>query len=207
MCRYRRSCAGTDAAAVSRQLRYWKPIQTGVPPDDDTAMVKTLAACRDEELLEDGVRLLQPVSPHLAARLSGTVIDVRTLETLASAQPRSDRWIVEGAGGVLVPVNDETLMVDLMAELSLPVVVVARTTLGTINHTLLTIEALRRRALTVAGVVLAGDSNPETRAAIEDYGRVTVVGELPPLVPLTPGTVARQAEALDPGGRLEDLFA
>jgi dethiobiotin synthetase len=77
-------------------------------------MVRHLAACRDEELLAEGVRLPQPVSPHLAARLSGTVIDLREIEAVARAQPPSDRWIVEGAGGVLVPINDQTLMVDLI---------------------------------------------------------------------------------------------
>jgi dethiobiotin synthetase len=170
-------------------------------------MVRHLAACRDEELLAEGVRLPQPVSPHLAARLSGTVIDLREIEAVARAQPPSDRWIVEGAGGVLVPINDQTLMVDLIGRLSLPALVVARTALGTINHTLLTIEALRRRALTIAGVLLAGDRNPETREAIRSYGSVPFVGELPRLASLTPESVSREAATqIDPDGRLEEFF-
>ena len=83
------------------------------------------------------------------------------------ARPHGRSWIVEGAGGVLVPLNDRETMVDLMAALALPVVVVARTALGTINHTLLTLEALRRRRCSVAGVVMVGAPDAENRAAIE----------------------------------------
>ena len=87
--------------------------------------------------------------------------------------------IVEGAGGMLVPINDTQTMADLMVLLGLPVMVATRTTLGTINHTLLTIEALRARSLKIAGVVMIGEANPDNRAAIEHYGRVPVLGEMP----------------------------
>jgi dethiobiotin synthetase len=207
LCRFRVPHEEGHSTAIPKRLRYWKPIQTGVPPDDDTATVRRLTGCREEELLDKGIRLPQPVSPHLAARLSGTVIDVREIEALARAQPASDRWIVEGAGGVLVPINDQMLMVDLIVRLSLPALVVARTTLGTINHTLLTLEALRRRDVTIAGVLLAGDRNVETREAIRSYGHVPIVGELPRLTSLTRESVSREAEPLmDPDGRFEELF-
>src|SRR5262249_15570881 len=87
--------------------------------------------------------------------------------------------VVEGAGGVLVPLNDRDFMIDLMARLALPVLIVARSTLGTINHTLLTLEALRRRSLAIAGVVMVGPPNADNRQAIEQYGGVHVVGEMP----------------------------
>jgi dethiobiotin synthetase len=101
---------------------------------------------------------------------------------------------VEGAGGVLVPLNDREMMIDLMARLALPVIVVARSGLGTINHTLLTLEALAARRLTVAGVVMNGPLDPSNRAAIETYGRVAVIGELPPLEPLTANALNACAE-------------
>src|SRR5262249_41057621 len=135
-------------------VRYWKPIQTGIEQDDDTATVAWLAGCSAAELLSSGVRLRHPVSPHLAARLSGTVIDLPPLEDIFNEAAQSARIVVEGAGGALVPVNDLQLMVDLMARLDLPAIVATRSTLGTINHTLLTIEALHRRSVTIAGAVM-----------------------------------------------------
>jgi dethiobiotin synthase len=172
------------------QVRYWKPIQTGIEQDDDTATVAWLARCTDAELLTSGVRLRHPVSPHLAARLNGTMIDLAPLEDMFNAASRSAPFVVEGAGGVLVPVNDIQFMTDLMARLDLPAVVAARSTLGTINHTLLTIEALRRRSLTIAGVVLVGPQNASNRQAIEQYGEVGVLGEMPHFETLTPDSLA-----------------
>lgn len=186
-----------------RAVRYWKPVQTGIEEDDDTQTVKRLAGCSPREVFNAGVRLPRPVSPHLAARLSGTTIALDDLLTLASAQPASEFWIVEGAGGALVPLNAEALIVDLATRLALPIVVVTRTTLGTINHTLLTIEALRARLLPIAGVVMVGNPNPDNREAIEHFGRVSVIGELPVLAPLTPATLQEAALALAVAG-LED---
>ena len=168
--------------------RYWKPIQTG--PDDDTAEVRRLSGglVRDE-----GIRLPDPVSPHLAARRAGTSIDLGAL--LPSRDSDGAVYIVEGAGGVLVPVNDSQTMVDLMVLLGLPVIVAARTTLGTINHTLLTLEALRARSLKIAGVVMIGEANRENRAAIERYGGVRVLGEMPWFESLTPECLRQWASS------------
>src|SRR5579859_5792980 len=130
------------------RLRYWKPIQTGIEIDDDTATVRRLGACSAEELFEQGVRLPKPVSPHLAAQWVGQRIDLVELRGLVGHDDDTT-WIVEGAGGLLVPVNESQTMADWIASLGLPVLVVARSGLGTINHTLLTLEALRARALRV----------------------------------------------------------
>jgi dethiobiotin synthase len=178
-------------------VRYWKPIQTGSPQDDDTAVVRHLGACNEDEVFREGIRLTQPVSPHLAARLAGYSISLEDLHDLAA--PQTDRFlIVEGAGGVLVPVNDRDLMVNLIVRLGLPAVVVARTSLGTINHTLLTLAALRAAAVPVAGVVMVGERHDENQAAIERFGRAAVLGRLPILDPLTPATVAAAAAGLEP---------
>jgi dethiobiotin synthetase len=186
-------------------LRYWKPIQTGIEQDDDTADVRRLAACDPKEVRDDGVRLRHPVSPHLAARLADVRIDLAAIGGLASEDPA--RWIVEGAGGALVPINERELMIDLMTRVALPVVVVARSTLGTINHTLLTLDALRSRGLHVAGVVMVGAPDADNRLAIESYGRTHVLGELPHLNPLTPATLEAWATArLDPQDLLMGSF-
>jgi dethiobiotin synthase len=200
------------SAALVHRLRshrpvcYWKPIQTGIEDSDDTATVAHLGRCSEAEVMRTGIRLPRPLSPHLAARLSHTTIRMAPLlETVPAA--KDDRiWVVEGAGGVLVPINDEQTMLDLMAALQLPVVVAARSGLGTINHTLLTLQALRSRQLRIGGVVMVGDRNPENRMAIEQYGNIGVLGELPRLVPLEPGALERWSLAeLDADGHLLDL--
>ena len=184
-------------------VRYWKPVQTGIELDDDAETVRVLGGCVDGEIARSAVRLPNPVSPHLAARLAGQRIEVTDLLSHLDTSADRVRWIVEGAGGVLVPLNERDLMVDLMVRISCPVLVVARTSLGTINHTLLTIEALRARKLDIIGVVMVGDPSPDNRAAIEQFGTVPVLGELPRLDALTPGALRTWAvETLDPEGKL-----
>ncbi len=176
------------------RLRYWKPIQTGIEQDDDTAMVRSLGECPDDEILDEGIRLKRPVSPHLAAKLSGQQITIeQAYKTLMAHADQKVSWIIEGAGGALAPINDSEQMADLARRLSLPVLVVASTKLGTINHTLLTIEALRRRALIVAGIVMVGESNAFNREAIEFYSMVSVLGEMPRFSNLTAGNLGRWA--------------
>jgi dethiobiotin synthase len=189
-------------------LRYWKPIQTGAEKDDDTAVVRDLGACSDLEVMDKGYRLMRPVSPHLAAELSERRINIPEIERWMSEESGSSSWIVEGAGGVLVPINSWELMIDLMIHLTLPVLVVARSSIGTINHTLLTLEAIRNRAVQIAGIVMIGDKNPENRAAIERFGRVDVLGEMPRVEKLTAQTLGEWARAdLDREGRLAEFLA
>lgn len=181
--------------------RYWKPVQTGAVEDDDTATVSRLTAGR-ANLFEEGARFAAPLSPHLAARLEGREITMDAVLAPIEKAPPS-RWVVEGAGGVLVPLNDREDMVALMSALAVPVLVVSRSTLGTINHTRLTLEALRARALEVAGVVMVGPPNVENRRAIERYGHARVLGELPLLDPLDADALQSWAvEHLDPMGHL-----
>lgn len=182
-------------------VRYWKPIQTGAQTHDDACEVARLARCGAGEVLAAGVRLPLPLSPHLAAREAGMAIDLSSLvdefrrADSASIEPVS--WVVEGAGGVLVPIDDDRTMRDLMAGFGLRVLVVARTTLGTINHTLLTLEALHARRLPVAGVVLVGRAQLGVRSTIERHA--PVLGEMPVFAPLTPEAVSAWAASLDLG--------
>lgn len=186
---------------------YWKPIQTGIEQDDDTATVRELGSAAEGEIHSEGIRLERPLSPHLAARLAGREIETAHLASLIDSLPTNTRWIVEGAGGALVPINDSWLMTDLMKRLGLPTLIVARSGLGTINHTLLTIEALRARSLRVAGVVMVGEPNPDNRAAIEQYGDTVVVGEMPWFNRVHADELGRWARAeLDPANRLAEFF-
>jgi dethiobiotin synthase len=187
-------------------LRYWKPIQTGTSVDDDTHTVEALTKLDRATFFDRGIRLPDPLSPHVAARRQSERLALEPLLDLAGSQSSDTRWIVEGAGGVLVPINESELMVDLMKRLALPALVVARTTLGTINHTLLTLEALRTRDVPVAGVVMNGVPDADNRWSIETYGRVSVVGEMPLLDPWGPDSLARHARAVDPDARLANLL-
>jgi dethiobiotin synthetase len=158
---------------------YWKPVQTGTLEGTDRNSVRVWAACPEERLLQERYKFDPPVSPHLAAREAGVCIVIEAFELPATVAGHP--LIVEGAGGAMVPLNENDLMFDLMLRLDLPVVVAARTTLGTINHTLLTLAALRGARLGVHGVVMIGEGNIENRRAIEHYGKVRVVGHIPVL--------------------------
>jgi dethiobiotin synthetase len=160
-------------AALNR--RYWKPIQTGACEGTDREAVIHWAEVTADRTCAETYIFDPPVSPHLAAEQKGTAIDVRGIRRPASP----DSLIIEGAGGVLVPVNDRAFMLDLMAALGAPVVVAARTALGTINHALLTIAAIRNAKLQLRGVVMIGKEQPDNRRAVERYGNVPVIGLIP----------------------------
>jgi dethiobiotin synthase len=161
----------------TQDVCYWKPVQTGIEEDDDTKTVETLANCAPQEIFDKGFRLEKPLSPHLSARLANVEITVEKVLQFLETGERF--WIVEGAGGVFVPLNETELMIDLIKALDLPVLIVARAALGTINHTLLTLEALRGKNLKIYGVIMSGERNEENRKAIEHFGNVRVLAQMP----------------------------
>lgn len=174
---------------------YWKPMQTGLDLDPgDTATVQALSLCAAGRTHPPALALRAPLSPEDAAAREGIRFDPDTL----SLPPGDGVLVVEGAGGVLVPLDGNTLTAALIARLSLPVVLVARSTLGTINHTLLSLQALRARGIPVLGVILNGPLSPGNRAAIERHGKVRVLAELPWMDDPGPEAVARCA-GLIPG--------
>ncbi len=188
-------------------MRYWKPVQTGIERDNDTLMVRRLGACTENEILDEGYRLPRPVSPHIAARLSNKIIEPERLVRLVSEYAPNVNWIVEGAGGLLVPLNEQALMPALIAQLNLPVLIVARSGIGTINHTLLTLEALTARMLRVAGVVMVGNLHHENREAIEQFGQVPVIAQMPLMTELSTLTLAHWAQSeFDKQGVLREIF-
>lgn len=179
--------AGTDtgvgktvfAAALSGALQghYWKPVQAGTANETDSEVVARLSGLPPGRLLPEAYRLTAALSPHRAAELEGIAIDPRCL-----ALPEVDRpLIVEAAGGLMVPYTRSLLQIDLIARWRCPVVLVARTTLGTINHSLLSISALRARAIPVIGIAFVGDANDDSEATIADMGHIRRLGRLPHL--------------------------
>lgn len=156
---------------------YWKPVQSGAREGTDRTAVMRMAGIAASRTRPERYCLDAPVSPHLAAREAGVTIDLETI------QPPEDLGgaplIVEGAGGVFTPLNQNSTIMDLIVQLDFPAVVAARSGLGTINHTLLTLAALRHARGCIRGVVTLGDPNVENRRAIEHYGNVPVIGSVP----------------------------
>ncbi len=172
---------------------YWKPVQAGNYPETDSAIVQRLTGAPPGRILPEAYVLPEPIAPHEAARRAGIAINLERL-----VPPPCDRpLVVEGAGGVLVPLTGNAFVIDLARELELPVILVARSTLGTINHTLLSLEAIRRRGLVLAGVVVNGPETPHNRAAIERYGQVEIIAEIPWLDQVTPSTLKAIQPELD----------
>lgn len=155
---------------------YWKPIQSGLEGVTDTEWVRQATGFPKNCFYPETYRLSQPVSPHAAAAMDGVSIRLEDFH-LPPVVPNS-YLITEGAGGVMVPINGHQMMTDLIKWLDLPVMVVARSTLGTINHTLLSLEKLCSEGIDVLGVVMNGPRNPINRNAIESFGRARVLAEI-----------------------------
>lgn len=158
------------------QAHYWKPVQAGLDDGADRDHVARLAGVPADHILPEAYRLNTPCSPHRAAEIDGVVIDLARL-ALPDARP----LVVEGAGGALVPVTRGTTYADVFAWWNLPVIVLARTALGTINHSLLTFEALRARGVAIHGVAFVGDANEDSEATICAMGDARRLGRLPML--------------------------
>jgi dethiobiotin synthetase len=169
---------------------YWKPIQAGLDDETDSQTVLRLSGLAAERVLPEAYRLQTPASPHLAAEIDGVTIEHQALLVPEKGRP----LVIEGAGGLLVPLTRNVTYLDLMARWRLPVVLCARTALGTINHSLLSIEALRARGVTILGIAFIGDENVESERIITEMGKVRRLGRLPHVAPLT-GTTLRAAFA------------
>ncbi len=174
--------AGLTAALGAR---YWKPVQAGLADGSDAASVVTLGVPADH-VLPEAYRLTTPCSPHLAAEIDGVTIDP---DRLALPQVEGP-LVVEGAGGVMVPVTRDLIFANLFARWGKPVVLVARTGLGTINHSLLSIEALRSRGVPILGIAFVGDAVEDSEATITALGKVRRLGRLPRLDSLNAATLA-----------------
>jgi dethiobiotin synthetase len=202
--------AGTDtgvgktvfSAALAGALgaNYWKPIQAGLEGETDSDTVRRLSGLPQDRVLPEAYRLELPASPHIAAAWQGTQIEASRL-----TPPRVSRaLIIECAGGLMVPLSPSLLQIDLIVSWGLPVILCARTWLGTINHTLLSLEALARRQARLHGVVFIGERDEEAEATILSLGKARRLGGLPPLEPLTATSLA---EAFRRNFRLSDFAA
>lgn len=171
------------SAALANALgaSYWKPVQAGLEEETDSETVARLGQIPPHRIIAESWRLHTPASPHLAARLDNVRIQPELLNPPSIDGP----LIIEGAGGVMVPLTETEIFADLFSRWQIPVILCARTGLGTINHTLLSLEALRQRSVSVFGVAFIGDEHMDTQYIIGTLGRVHCLGRLPLLEPLT----------------------
>lgn len=179
-----------SAVLVARSLQifstvgFHKPIQTGAEKDSDPATVLSLTNL-SPEAATTGIALNRPLSPHLSAHYANTYLEFGPLVTRTHAACIHDCDFVEGAGGVLVPLNRREFMIDLMHALAMPCIVVTAAKLGCINHTLLTLEALRARRIPIHGVIMMGDRVRDNEDSIKFYGNVENLLHVPKLASLT----------------------
>lgn len=176
------------AAALTAALNadYWKPIQAGLNEETDSGCVARLGQIHPHRIHPEAYRLATPCSPHRAAEIDNVTIASSNLFS-----PTNDLLVIEGAGGVMVPLTRDFLFVHQLAKWGYPTILVARTALGTINHSLLSIEALRARGVPLLGVAFVGEANEDSEAIIAAFGKAKRLGRLPSLNPLTNATLSQ----------------
>lgn len=173
---------------------YWKPVQSGLEEITDTEWVRNRTGLPETRFFPETYRLRLPLSPHASAAHDGVRIDLDAFQIPRA--DKADHLIIEGAGGILVPLNEHCFMADLMEKIGAPILLVSPTKLGTINHTLLSIAELRKRGLEILGIIMNGEKNQSNREAIEHYGKVRVLAEVEPLPVIDPGSLKRCFEDL-----------
>lgn len=163
------------SAIVSEAMQadYWKPIQAGDLSYSDAHKVKKLVSNKDSVFFENAYALNTPMSPHAAAEIDGVKIQIKKIK-----RPETEKdLVIEGAGGLMVPLNDKEVIVDLISKDDV-VILVSRHYLGSINHTLLSIEALKSRGIKKIGIIFSGNEHSTTESAIEKLGKVEVIGRI-----------------------------
>lgn len=165
---------------------YWKPVQSGAEEGTDTDTVRAMTGAPPGRFLPEAYVFRAPLSPHRAAELEGApAICPGNL-----CPPVVDRpLIIEGAGGLLVPLNRSMLFADVFAWWGLPMILCARTELGAINQALLSIEAMQNRGLALHGVVFLGEDNPDAIRTIAEFSQARVLAHIPPLASKTPAVL------------------
>lgn len=172
---------GTDvgktiaSAIITEALEadYWKPIQAGDLDNSDSHSVKSKVKSQKSKIHPNAYSFITPSSPHLAASIDGITIDLKNI-----TEPKTkNHLVIEGAGGILVPLNDTDCIIDLIQK-DYKVIIVSRHYLGSINHTLLTFEALKSRNINVAGIIFSGDENKSTEEIILKKTKVECIGRI-----------------------------
>ncbi len=156
---------------------YWKPIQSGLETETDSQTILRLSGIKKENILKEAYIFEKPVSPHWAAEIDGKKIDINLLNL-----PKIDGSIViETAGGLMVPITRNFLQIDQIQNWNLPVIIVCRSSLGTLNHTLLTIEALKKRNIKILGLIINGEKHLDNPKTLREFSKLPIITEFPRL--------------------------
>lgn len=169
---------------------YWKPIQAGDLENSDTFKIKNLVSNTISKFHQESYCLTQPFSPHYAAQLDDIEIDLNNIKTPVT----NNNLIIEGAGGLMVPINKKDLMIDLIRKLNFEVMLISRNYLGSINHTLLSAEALKNRGIKVRGIIFNGESNPATEDIICSQTGLNIIAQIPIIHNLNKNTIKEITE-------------
>jgi dethiobiotin synthetase len=171
------------------QSHYWKPVQAGLPKDSE--WVRTMVSNTKTKIIPERFMLASPMSPHAAAKIDNVSINLHDFII-----PDVPDLVIEGAGGVLVPINDRNFIIDLIDYFKIPVILVADLYLGSINHTLLTLEALAARKAQVKGIIFNGDANPESESIILKHSKIECLLKIPRLEKIDRTVITKYAEEL-----------
>jgi len=168
---------------------YWKPVQAGDLGFSDTHKVQQYLQRDHVNVFPEAYRLPYPLSPHASAERAGIEVDPSLIRVPEHTQP----LVIEGAGGLLVPLNRKTLYIDLIPSFQAKVILVSRHYLGSINHTLLSVEALKSRSIPIEGILFIGDENPETESIISERTNLRIIGRIDHAEKLDPSFFEQQA--------------
>jgi dethiobiotin synthetase len=171
------------------KAEYWKPVQSGIEDKTDTQWIIERTGLTEDYFHPETYLLKLPISPHASAANDG--INIQLDHFKVPENKKSKHLVIEGAGGIMVPLNKEQFMLDLMKKIGEPVLLVASNSLGTINHTMLSLLQLRMHGLDVIGVILNGEKNVINREAIERYGKVEVLAEIEMIQDVNPKTLTQ----------------
>lgn len=180
------------SAIVTEQLQadYWKPVQAGSPTDSDT--IRSLVSA-EIKVHPEGEYLKAPMSPHAAAKLENRNIGLSGLHLPQT----SNTLIIEGAGGILVPLNDNEMVIEVAKQFDCEVILVSKIYLGSINHTLLSIDYLKRNNYKIAGIIFNGEANEETERIILSYTGIKKLGRIPQLNEINPSTIKAAGQNIE----------
>jgi dethiobiotin synthetase len=183
------------SAIITEKLQadYWKPIQSGDLDQSDSMKIQSLISNNKTVIHPEAFKLTQPLSPHLSAKLDDIVLSIQKLETPLT----TNALIIEGAGGLMVPLNDQELMIDYIESLEVEVILVSQNYLGSINHTLLSIAALQSKGIAVKGIIFNGNPNEESQRYIEQYSHIKILGYVPELQTITKESISEAGQYLE----------
>lgn len=182
------------SAILTEKLKadYWKPIQSGDLDVSDSLLIKNLISNTQTVIHPESYRLGQPLSPHLSARIDGIEISLENIKVPES----NNSLIIEGAGGLMVPLNNNELILDLIKNLAAKLIIVSQNYLGSINHTLLTLEVLKFNKIPVEGLIFNGPANAESENYISKYSGSRIIGRIPNLSVIDKENIRKAGEYL-----------